>query len=108
MREHIALAQEVARRVAADPRLELVAPVSLALVSFRHTAGADATRALAQAINADGGVHVTSSLLDGEPFIRVAVGQTRTTIAEVDRLWRAVESGLASAGTLVSPPAAPA
>ena len=45
LREHIALAAELGRRVDEHPRLERVAPVSFALVCFRHTGGNDATDA---------------------------------------------------------------
>ena len=44
LREHIALAGELGRRVDEHPRLERVAPVSFALVCFRHVDGNDADR----------------------------------------------------------------
>jgi aromatic-L-amino-acid decarboxylase len=94
VREHVALAQEIGRRVDAHPALELVAPVSFALVCFRHAGGNDPTDALAAAVNADGSVHVTPSVVDNVHFIRVSVGQTNTTAADVDRLWSVIEAAL--------------
>ena len=94
IREHVALAQEVGRRVDAHPDLERIAPVSFSLVCFRHSAGNDATDALAAAINATATVHVTPSVVDGTHFVRVAVGQTHTTAADVDRLWEAIAAAL--------------
>ena len=91
LREHIRLAEELGARVAADPRLELVAPVSFALVSFRHRDGNAATERLAEAINASGSSYVTPSLLGEQRFIRVSVGQTRTEQVHVDRLWALVD-----------------
>jgi aromatic-L-amino-acid decarboxylase len=91
LREHIALAADLGARVGADPRLVLVAPVAFGLVCFAHAAGNDATDALAAAINATGDVHVTPSVIDDVHFIRVSIGQTRTTAADVDRLWAAVD-----------------
>ena len=61
LREHVALAAELARRVDEHPRLERVAPVSFALVCFRHVDGDDATDALAAAINAVPTLFVTPS-----------------------------------------------
>jgi aromatic-L-amino-acid decarboxylase len=90
LREHIALAQELGRRVDEHPQLERVAPVSFALVCFRHTAGNDSTDALATAINATGSVYVTPSTVGDTRFIRVAVGQTNTTLSDLDRLWDAI------------------
>jgi aromatic-L-amino-acid decarboxylase len=92
LREHIALAQELGRRVDAHPRLERVAPVSFALVCFRHTGGNDATDALAAAINAEPTLYVTPSTVGDTRYVRVAVGQTRTTAEDVERLWRVLDA----------------
>ena len=75
------------------PRLEHVAPVSFALVCFRHADGNEATDAVAAAINAVPTLQVTPSTVGDTRFVRVAVGQTRTTADDVERLWRAIESG---------------
>ncbi len=87
IREHVRLARWLEARIAADDRLEIVAPTPFALVSFRHTAGNDATAALAEAINASGHSYITASLLDDVSFIRVSIGQTSTTERHVKRLW---------------------
>jgi len=34
---------------------------------------------------------VTPSTIDGRRFIRVSIGQTRTTAVHVDRLWALIE-----------------
>ena len=90
LREHIALAAELGRRVDEHPRLERVAPVSFALVCLRHEDGNDATDALAAAINAHPDLYVTPSAVGDVRFVRVAVGQTHTTAEDVDRLWDAI------------------
>ncbi len=91
VREHVRLARDLAARIEGDERLELVAPVPLGLVCFRHVGGDDPTGALAEAVNASGDVYVTTSSAGGTPFIRVAVGQTRTEERHVDRLWEIIE-----------------
>jgi aromatic-L-amino-acid decarboxylase len=90
LREHIALAAELGRRIDEHPRLARVAPVSFALVCLRHTHGNAATDALAAAINAHPDLAVTPSAIGDTRFVRVAIGQTRTTAADVERLWDAV------------------
>jgi len=90
LREHIALAGELARRVDEHVRLERVAPVSFALVCFRHADGDVATDALAAAINARPDLYVTPSTIGDTRFVRVAIGQTRTTAEDVERLWKAI------------------
>jgi len=90
IREHVALAEEVGRRVDAHPQLERVAPVSFGLVCFRHVDGNAATDALAAAINATRTLYVTPSEIGGTRFVRVSVGQTHTTAGDVERLWSAI------------------
>jgi aromatic-L-amino-acid decarboxylase len=90
LREHVALAAELGRRVDDHPRLERVAPVSFALVCFRHRDGNGATDALAGAINAHPTLYVTPSAVEDVRFVRVAVGQTRTTADDLERLWAAI------------------
>jgi aromatic-L-amino-acid decarboxylase len=90
LREHVALARELGRRVDEHARLERVAPVSFALVCFRHREGNAATDALTGAINSQPTLYVTQSEIGDTRFIRVAVGQTHTTADDLERLWSAI------------------
>jgi aromatic-L-amino-acid/L-tryptophan decarboxylase len=92
IREHVAWAQELAVRVRAHPRLELVAPVPFGLVCFAHADGDAATDRVADAINATGTLLVTPSVVGHRRFVRVSIGATRTTWEDVERLWRVVEA----------------
>ena len=91
VREHVALAQELGRRIDGHPALERVAPVSFALVCFRHAGGNERTDAIAAAVNAREDLHVTPSSIGDMRFIRVSVGQAQTTARDVDRLWAAIQ-----------------
>ena len=93
IREHVRLGRVVADHVLDDPRFELAAPPALNLVCLRCT-GDDAdvrTTALTQAVNASGEALVTPTVLDDRPAMRICVGQTWTTEAEVDALWALVD-----------------
>jgi aromatic-L-amino-acid decarboxylase len=92
LREHMRLAEELGRRVREHPKLEPMAPVSFALVCLRHADGDEATDALAAAINAEPTLSVTPSSIGETRFIRVAIGQTRTTADDVERLWRTIDT----------------
>lgn len=96
LREHLRLATWFDARVTADPRFEVIAPTVLGLVSFRHVAGDEATRALGDAINEDRGVLITPSEveLDGVPtaFLRVSIGATLTRARHVEALWNRVDA----------------
>ena len=89
VREHVRLGRLLADRVLDDDRFTFAAPPALNLVCLRLTGDeADArTTALAETINGSGRALVTPTVLDGRPAIRVCVGQTWTTEAEVDALW---------------------
>jgi aromatic-L-amino-acid decarboxylase len=86
IRGHVAEARGLAAWIDDHPRLETIAPTPFALVCFRHVDGDDATRQLADGINADGSVYVTPSEIDGRPFIRVSIGSTWTRSRHVDGL----------------------
>ena len=91
IREHIALAQDLAARLAKDPRFEVVAPHPFGLVVFRHTSGNDATAELATALNETGKVSLTPTTLGDMAAIRVSIGQTNTTAQHVDALWAMID-----------------
>ena len=92
LREDVGLAQELAARVQAHPRLVLAAPAPLSLVCLQHRDGDDATRALMEAVNADGGVFLTHTVLGGRYTIRVSIGTLATERRHVDRLWTLIEA----------------
>lgn len=92
VREHVALAQELARWVAADPRLVLSVEPPLNLVCFRHADGEAATQVLLDALNATGEVFLTHTRLGGDLTIRVCVGATQTRREHVARLRDLVDA----------------
>jgi aromatic-L-amino-acid decarboxylase len=92
IRRHVALAAELADRVAAEPAFALAAPPSLALVCLRVETGdpdADdrATQNLLETVNASGRAFLTHTVVDGRYAIRVAIGGLTTDRADVDALW---------------------
>ena len=91
VRDHVKLADEFAGWVEQDDRFELFAPHPFGLVCFSHVGGADATRKLADDINATGRVAVTPSHIDDQWFIRIAIGQTHTDVRHVEALWDLID-----------------
>ncbi|HEU5266634.1 MAG TPA: pyridoxal-dependent decarboxylase, partial [Jatrophihabitans sp.] len=90
VRNHVALAQEFASRVAADERFELVAPHQLSLVTFRLRAGDDATMALMHRVNASGDLYLTHTSVHGHAALRLAIGATLTERRHVEAAWQAL------------------
>ncbi|GAB3040105.1 pyridoxal-dependent decarboxylase [Nocardioides flavus (ex Wang et al. 2016)] len=96
LREHVrsgvALAALVADLVRADDRFELVTEPSLSLVVFRLRSGDEQTMAAMEAVNASGEAYLSHTTVEGRAAIRLAVGSWRTTRADVERTWRALQA----------------
>lgn len=83
-----ALARRLADRVAAEPALELLAPVALNVVCFRHRSP-DADRLneeIVVGLQDDGVGAPSTTRLDGQLAIRVAIINHRCRAADLDRL----------------------
>lgn len=94
IRDHVRLAQWLAGQVAADDRLELVAPTPFGLVCFAHVEGDQATEDLAAAIVASGTSYLATSIIEGRRFIRVSIGSTTTKQRHVERLWDLIRAAV--------------
>ena len=88
---HLALARRLGRRVEDEPELELLAPVKLNIVCFRHRpAGMDPedldahNRELGEDVLNDGRVFFGTTRLDGKVAFRPAIVNWRTTERDVD------------------------
>lgn len=87
-----ALAGYLEARIAAEPRLELLAPVQLNIVCFRYRA-ADADRVNANivaAVHESGRAAPSTTTLNGQLAIRAAIVNHRTDMCDIDRLIDAV------------------
>jgi aromatic-L-amino-acid/L-tryptophan decarboxylase len=90
IREHVRLAQLFAALVEAEPGWEVVAPHPFSTVCFRHTEADN--DAIARAATATGELFVASSLLRGQPMIRLAIGNEQTAEADIRRSWEVIRS----------------
>lgn len=99
IRDHVALARELAGWITETPGFELMAPVPFGLVCFRYRpAGLSAgrtdelNRLLLARVNAGRRVFLTHTELDGRFVIRMAVGHWSTGRAEVLEAWQLIRS----------------
>jgi aromatic-L-amino-acid decarboxylase len=90
IREHVRLAQLFASWVEAEAGWEVTAPHPFSAVCFRRT-GADNFE-LARAATATGEVFVAATRLRGQDTIRLAIGNARTTEADVRQAWEVLLS----------------
>jgi aromatic-L-amino-acid decarboxylase len=106
VREHIALAGDLASWIGDHPEFEILAPVSLNLVCFRHRPSQrlcseeemeQINKALMDRLNRSGEMFFTHTKLNGKFTLRLCVGQTHTTREHVEKAWekilREVECG---------------
>lgn len=86
------LAQRLAARIEREPRLELLAPVPLNIVCFRHRgAEPDALNAaIVRVLHESGLAAPSTTVLDGRLAIRAAIVNHRTEARDIDTLVDAV------------------
>ncbi len=94
LRSHIALADEFALWIEAEPNWEVLAPHPFSVVCFRYRSpGTDEQEAerfnaaLLEAVNATGDVFISHTKLDGKYALRLAIGNLRTQRSDVEFAW---------------------
>jgi len=96
IRRHVALAQDFASWVQADPRFEIVAPVPLNLVCFRLIGGDQLNQELLTQLNRSGELYLTHTKLNDQYVLRLCVGQTYTDAQHVQRAWALIQEATAN------------
>lgn len=91
MAANCALARALAERVEREPRLKLLAPVALNIVCFAyvgHSGNAPSTIniRIIEKLHAQGRVAPSLTLIKGEPAIRAAIVNHRTTLPDIEAL----------------------
>jgi aromatic-L-amino-acid decarboxylase len=114
LRHHIALAQEFAGWVEAEPGWEAAAPVPFSLVCFRWApeGTSEAEREAANArilaeVNASGRAFLSHTKLGDAYTLRLAVGNLRTERRHVAEAWALLREAAARAGRTPTPESAP-
>ena len=90
------LAERMAGRLGTLPGVQLIDQPQLSVVAFRAEAGDDATRAILDALLESRQVHVSSTTVDGDMYVRFAFLNQRTTDSIVDQAIQIVETTLHS------------
>jgi aromatic-L-amino-acid decarboxylase len=93
IREHVRLARLFASWVEDDPEWEICAPYPFSVVCFRRGGSDEENEALLQHVNATGEAYLSHTRLDDRYVLRLAVGNMRTTEADVRRAWELLQAG---------------
>ncbi|MFN3546390.1 MAG: pyridoxal phosphate-dependent decarboxylase family protein [Mesorhizobium sp.] len=101
IRNHVAWAENLARRIGSQPEFELVTEPMLSLFSFRHCPPGfvDLDRHnidLVNRINDEGRIYLTQTRVDGAVAIRFQAGQFDATEADVAEAFEAIMSAARS------------
>jgi aromatic-L-amino-acid decarboxylase len=83
LRNHVAWSQALCERLRATEGFEIVTEPVLSLFTFRHGTNNDHNQRLVDAINDDGQIYITQTLVDGKKVIRFQAGQFDCTQEDV-------------------------
>ena len=86
-REHMRLAALFAGWVESDPNWELAAPLRFSLVVFRRVGTDEENEEILERANRSGEIFLSHTKLDGRYVMRLAIGNARTSEADVRRAW---------------------
>jgi aromatic-L-amino-acid/L-tryptophan decarboxylase len=87
LREHVRLANLFTEWVEGDPDWELCAPQRFSLVVFRRNGSDEENERILERANESGDIFLSHTKLDGRYMLRLAIGNARTTEADVRRAW---------------------
>jgi aromatic-L-amino-acid decarboxylase len=87
IREAVRLAALFESWVRAEPGWELCAPRPFSVVCFRRNGSDQDNEALLERVNSSGEVFLSHTRLNGSYVLRLAVGNERTTDADIERAW---------------------
>jgi aromatic-L-amino-acid decarboxylase len=87
LREHLRLADLFAGWLAESSDWELVAPQRFSLVVFRRNGTDEENEELLRRVNESGEIFISHTKLGGRYVLRLAIGNARTTEADVRRAW---------------------
>jgi aromatic-L-amino-acid decarboxylase len=87
IREHVRLAELFEGWVRDEPGWELCAPRPFSVVCFHRDGSDEDNERLLGAVNASGEIFISQTKLHGRYVLRLAIGNARTTEADVRRAW---------------------
>jgi aromatic-L-amino-acid decarboxylase len=91
IREAVRLAELFESWVRGAEGWEVVTPRDFSVVCFRREASDEENASLLERVNASGEAFISHTVLDGRYVLRLAVGNARTTEADVGRAWEVLE-----------------
>jgi aromatic-L-amino-acid decarboxylase len=91
IREHVRLAALFEGWVRATPGWEVCAPRPFSVVCFRREGGDQENAALLERVNRGGEIFLSATKLERRTVLRLAIGNARTTEADVKQAWEVLQ-----------------
>jgi aromatic-L-amino-acid decarboxylase len=91
IREHVRLAALFEGWMRDEPGWEVCAPRPFSVVCFRREGSDEENEALLERVNAGGEIFISHTRLDGRYVLRLAIGNARTTEADVSLAWEVLK-----------------
>ena len=97
LRRHIQWAQDLAALISSDPQrtFEIVAPIPFSVVCFRYRGTDDQNKAILERVNQSGRVFLSSTVLNRQAVLRLAIGNLGTTWGDVQEAWQLLKEAAA-------------
>jgi aromatic-L-amino-acid decarboxylase len=96
IREHVRLAELFEQWVATEPGWELCAPRPFSLVCFRWIGSDEENAAIMERVNDSGQIFLSHTKLDDRFVLRLAIGNARTSEADVALAWDVLREAAAA------------
>jgi aromatic-L-amino-acid decarboxylase len=90
IRNHVDWSQALCERLRATPDFEIVTEPVLSLFTFRHGSDNGHNQRLVDAINDDGRIYLTQTVVEGQKVIRFQAGQFDCTETDVQTAYNVV------------------
>ena len=91
IKENMINTETVKSWIEKNPNFEIVAPVPLTLICFRHKKGDDFNRKLLNRMNESGKMYMTHTILKDQYVIRFSIGTATTNLDHLKSTWNCIE-----------------
>ena len=91
IKENMINTERVKSWIEKNPNFEIVAPVPLTLICFRHKKGDDFNQKLLNRMNESGKMYMTHTILKDQYVIRFSIGTATTNLDHLKSTWNCIE-----------------
>ena len=91
IRENVEHTQILKSWIEEDDNFEIIAPVPLNLICFKHKKGSAFNQKLHETVNQTGKLYITRTKINDEYILRFSIGQVTGTIDHIKKSWKLIQ-----------------